>query len=73
MPDNKVKLSAQSLKEALWDTLQDVKGDRMNAPRADSIASAAREILRTTQTQLRIAQQAKRPVSAEVIAFAEDK
>jgi len=43
----------------------------MEASQADSVASQAREILRTTNTQLRIAQQAKRPVAADVIVFAE--
>ena len=43
----------------------------MEPARADSIASQAREILRTTNTQLRIAHQAKRPVASDLIAFAE--
>jgi hypothetical protein len=43
----------------------------MDASRADAIASQAREILRTTNTQLRISQQAKRPVAVDVIKFAE--
>jgi hypothetical protein len=43
----------------------------MDAGRADAIAAQAREILRTTNTQLRVAQQAKRPVSADVIKFSE--
>jgi len=43
----------------------------MEPGQADSIASQAREILRTTNTQLRIAQQVKRQVSVDVITFAE--
>jgi hypothetical protein len=43
----------------------------MDAGRADAIACQAREILRTTNTQLRIFQQAKRPVSPKVIEFGE--
>jgi len=65
------ELTAKNLKSALWETLTSVKEDKMEASRADAIASQAREILRTTNTQLRIAQQSKRPVSAEVITFAE--
>jgi hypothetical protein len=38
---------------------------------ADSIATSAREILRTTHTQLRIAQASNRAVSDDVIEFAE--
>lgn len=64
-------LSAKNLKSALWETLNSVKDGKMEASQADSVASQAREILRTTNTQLRVAQQAKRPVAAEVITFAE--
>lgn len=64
-------LSATSLKAALWETLNSVKEGKMEASQADSVASQAREILRTTNTQLRVAQQAKRPVAADVINFAE--
>lgn len=65
------ELSAKNLKSALWETLNSVKEGKMEASQADSVASQAREILRTTNTQLRVAQQAKRPVAADVIAFAE--
>ena len=65
------ELTATHLKTALWETLNAVKEDKMDASRADAIASQAREILRTTNTQLRVAQQAKRPVSADVIKFSE--
>lgn len=64
-------LSAKNLKAALWDTLNSVKDGKMEASQADSVASQAREILRTTNTQLRVAQQSKRPVSVDVINFAE--
>lgn len=64
-------LSATTLKKALWETLNAVKEDKMEASRADSIASQAREILRTTNTQLRVSQQAKRPVPADVLSFSE--
>lgn len=68
---NEAALSAKSLKSALWSTLNAVKEGRMEAGQADSVASQAREILRTTNTQLRVAQQSKRPVATDVIAFAE--
>jgi len=64
-------LSATNLKSALWDTLNAVKDGKMEASQADSVACQAREILRTTNTQLRVAQQAKRPVAVDVITFAE--
>lgn len=66
------KLTARNLKNALWETLNAVKDGGMQPGCADSVASQAREILRTTNTQLRISQQTKRSVSSEVITFSED-
>lgn len=65
------ELTATSLKSALWETLNKLKDGGMQPAEGDAIASQAREILRTTNTQLRIAQQSKRNVPADVIAFAE--
>jgi hypothetical protein len=66
------KLSAVNLKNVLWDTLLKVKSGEIEAGQADSIASQAREILRTTTVQLKIASQTKRNVSMDVIAFSEN-
>lgn len=63
--------TAKALKSALWDTLQDVRNNKMEATVADSVASQAREILRTANTQLRISHQAKRPVPSDLINFSE--
>lgn len=65
------ELTAASLKSALWETLQALKTGGMQPAEGDAIASQAREILRTTNTQLRIEQQSKRNVPADVIAFSE--
>ncbi len=65
------ELTATNLKAALWDTLSSLKAGNMQPAEGDAIASQAREILRTTNTQLRISQQSKRPVPAEVIGFSE--
>lgn len=67
MPD----LSAVNLKAALWETLQEIKSDRMQPGQGDAIASQAREILRTVKVQLQIAAHTKRSVPVEVIDFAE--
>jgi hypothetical protein len=66
------KLSAVSLKDVLWQTLNEIKTDKMLAAQGDAIASQAREILRTIKVQLQVAGQAKRPVPVDVISFAED-
>lgn len=65
------ELTATNLKAALWETLNSLKAGNMQPAEGDAIASQAREILRTTNTQLKISQQAKRPVPADVIGFSE--
>jgi hypothetical protein len=65
------KLTAQNLKESLWETLNTLKDGSIEAAQADSIAGQAREILRTVNTELRITNQAKRPVTTHLIDFAE--
>lgn len=64
-------LTASSLKDILWETLNDVKTEQMLPNRADSIAAQSREILRTIKTQLQIAGQAKRGLPQEIIDFSE--
>ena len=64
-------LTANNMKEALWETLKALKSDAMQPAQGDAIASQAREILRTIKTQLQISQQAKRPVPAEILKFSE--
>lgn len=64
-------LSAVNLKNSLWETLQDIKSDSMQANQGDAIAAQAREILRTVKVQLQIAGQTKRAVPVEIIEFSE--
>jgi hypothetical protein len=65
------ELNAVNLKAALWETLNKVKGGEIQPSEADSVAVQAREILRTTNVQLRISSQAKRNVPTELIDFSE--
>lgn len=69
---SKTKLSATNLKAVLWDTLLKVKDGRMEAGQADSVASQAREILRTTTVQLKVASQANRLIPKDVLDFSEN-
>lgn len=64
-------LTATNLKSALWETLNKLKDGSMQPAEGDSIATQAREILRTANTQLRISQQSKRSVPADLISFSE--
>lgn len=69
--EKQTALSANSLKGALWDTLNDIKAGKIQPGQGDAIASQAREILRTVKVQLQITNMAKRSVPLEVIQFAE--
>lgn len=66
-------LSATSLKDSLWETLNKVKTRKLLPGHADAIASQAREILRTVKIQLAISGQTNRPVPYEVVEFSEGK
>lgn len=66
------KLTAENLKDVLWETLQQVKNGSMEAGQGDAIASQAREILRTTIVQLKVAQQGNRAIPADVVDFSEN-
>lgn len=68
--DNK-ELTASNLKDVLWTTMTDLQSGAIQPGQGDAIAAQAREILRTVRTQLAVTSQAKRPVPAEVITFAE--
>lgn len=65
----KETLNATNLKNALWDTLNKLQEGKIEAGHADSIASQAREILRTIKIQLDISKDSKRDVSADVVGF----
>lgn len=67
-----LKLTAQNLKNVLWETLQGVKDGTMDAGAADSIASQSREICRTVNLQLQVARQTKRQVPTEITDFSEN-
>ncbi len=64
-------LTAGSLKNILWETLNDIRTNQMLPNRGDAIASQAREILRTVKTQLQIASAARRGLPADIIDFSE--
>lgn len=71
MQGNGSVLTASELKNALWSTLNQVKGKKMTPGHADAVASQAREILRTVRTQLLISGQTGRAVPIEIVEFSE--
>lgn len=64
-------LTANSLRNVLWETLNDIRTNQMLPNRGDAIASQAREILRTVKTQLQIASAARRGIPVDIIDFSE--
>ena len=50
------KLTAENLKQTLWETLQGVKTNKIPHTKANAIASQSREIMRVINAELRIAQ-----------------
>lgn len=71
MAETTAKLTAVNLKNALWETLNDLKTGAIQPGQGDAIASQAREILRTVKTQLQVSNQSKRSVPVEIITFSE--
>lgn len=65
------QLTAENLKNALWDTLKCIKSGAIQPAQGDAIAAQAREILRTVKVQQAVSIQTKRNLPTEVINFAE--
>ena len=64
-------LTAQNLKQQLWNTLNDLRDRKVLPGNADAVAAQAREILRTVRTQLMVSGQTNRAVPIEVVEFSE--
>jgi hypothetical protein len=71
MATDQKELSSSTLKQALWDTLTELRAGSIQPGQGDAIAAQAREILRTVKVQLQVTSQAKRSVPADVIIFSE--
>lgn len=65
----KKKLSAKHLKDELWETLIMVKSGELTPDHGMSIASQAREILRTIKIQLQIHPQVKQNLPMDIVEF----
>jgi len=55
MKKKKNALTADSLKESLWETLQAVREKRMEPVQANAVATSAREIMRIVRTEIDLA------------------
>ncbi len=65
------KLTARKLKEELWEFLEGIKAGSKSIEEAIAVSAVAREIIRTTNTQIKISAVSSRPLSPEVLNFAE--
>lgn len=66
------KLSAKTVKQTLWETLQALKQGEIPVQDVAAIASVSREIIRCTNTQLKVAVHTGRPLAKEVVTFVEN-
>lgn len=66
------KLTAESLKNMLWETLQQVKSGVLPPQHGHAISSQAREILKTVNVQLRVGDSHGSNVPKEVKEFVEE-
>lgn len=48
------KLTAEALKDTLWETLQAVKQKKMTPTEANAVAAQSREIMRVVRTELEV-------------------
>lgn len=48
------KLTAENLKEVLWETLKAVRAKKLDHSRASAIASQSREIVRVVRTEIQL-------------------
>ena len=63
-------LTAKTLRNELWKTLLAVKSKRLDPIQANSIASQSREILSTTNTQIKICEYADMKMPDDLLKFA---
>jgi hypothetical protein len=61
------QLSAQALKDVLWETLMDVRTDKVNSIKSNAICNTSREIMRVIGTEVRIYRMAGRKPSARLL------
>jgi len=64
------QLNAVTLRTVLWETLNEVKTNKLDPATADAIAAQSREILRSIKVQLNVLSQAKKNVTNELVMFA---
>lgn len=62
-------LTAGNLKQALWETLNDLRQNKIQPRNADAIAGQAREITRIVKVQMQVSMQTKTAMPQAVIEY----
>lgn len=65
----KQDLSGDNLKNALWDTLQNVKAKRVTPAMANAVAAQSREIMRVVKAEIAIAALGGHKPSQAILSF----
>lgn len=66
------EVTAKGLKKILWETLQKLEAKKIRPQQADAIAIQSREIVRVVRSQQGILGQANRPITQDLIRYAEE-
>lgn len=64
-------LTAENMKDQLWETFRLLRDDKIAAPQACAIAKQAKEILRVVKIQMAIAKETERKIPQRLITFSE--
>lgn len=64
------KLTAETLKETLWHTLNQVKSGKLESSEAHAISAQSREIMRVVHSQVLIAKASQKELPAALKSFA---
>lgn len=64
------KLTAENLKETLWNTLNQVKSGKLESEEAHAISAQSREIMRVIHAQVLISKVSQKELPKELKSFA---
>ena len=66
------KLTAQNLKNELWEVLKEIRSGKIEPHQAEAVATQSREIVRVLRVQQSIIRQASEKITDEMLQFVSD-
>ena len=69
MGEKTKELTAQNLKNELWEVLQDLRSNKIDPHHAEAVASQSREIIRVLRAQQSVIRQANESITQEMLDF----